>query len=70
MVPTELLGKSTVSVQVAAKVLGIGRNQAYQAAHNGELPTLRIGRRILVPVPALLAMVGLDSAGDPQVAAS
>jgi excisionase family DNA binding protein len=33
--------------------LGIGRNQAYEAAHRGEIPSIRIGKRILVPVAAL-----------------
>ncbi len=46
----------------AANVLGIGRDAAYLAARNGELPTLRMGRRILVPVPKLLALLGADAA--------
>lgn len=38
----------TVSVEVAAQTLGIGRNTAYEAVRRGEIPTIRIGRRILV----------------------
>lgn len=38
----------TVSVVEAAKILGISRNAAYSAVHSGELPSFRIGRRILV----------------------
>jgi excisionase family DNA binding protein len=41
--------QETLSVVDAGKVLGLGRFAAYQAAATGELPTLRIGRRILVP---------------------
>jgi len=37
----------------SAKVLGIGKNQAYEAARRGEIPVIKIGRRILVPVAAL-----------------
>jgi excisionase family DNA binding protein len=38
----------TQTIEEAAKELGIGRNQAYAAAKRGEIPTLRIGKRILV----------------------
>ena len=49
----EAPAKRTISIQEAAKVLGIGRDQAYNAARLGQIPTIRIGRRLLVPVPAL-----------------
>lgn len=51
-------GRATITVDEAASVLRIGRNQAYRAAAQGEIPTLRIGRRLLVSVPKLLAMLG------------
>ena len=38
----------TQTIDEAAKELGIGRNQAYAAARRGEIPTIRIGHRILV----------------------
>lgn len=40
------------------RILGIGKDATYAAARAGEIPTLRFGRRILVPVPKLLAMLG------------
>jgi excisionase family DNA binding protein len=39
----------TVTVEQAAKMLGIGRSSAYEAAKSGQLPTIRIGRRLVVP---------------------
>ena len=39
---------ATMTVDAAAKRLGIGRAQAYQAAHNKQIPTITIGKRILV----------------------
>jgi excisionase family DNA binding protein len=48
----------TQTIEEAAKELGIGRNQAYAAAKRGEIPTLRIGKRILVlkePLKRMLA---------------
>jgi excisionase family DNA binding protein len=38
----------TQTIDEAAKELGIGRNQAYAAARRGDIPTIRIGKRILV----------------------
>ncbi len=45
--------KRTYSIPEVAKVLGIGRTAAYEAARTGEIPTIRIGKRILVPDVAL-----------------
>ena len=50
-------GRSTISVEEAARYLGIGRAAAYLAVKNGELPSLRLGSRILVPVRALLELL-------------
>ena len=51
----------TLTVEEAARALGINRNSAYDAVRNGELPAIRIGRRLLVPKAAfekLLTTVG------------
>ena len=39
----------TISVEDAARVLGLSRGLAYEAARRGELPVIRLGRRLLVP---------------------
>jgi excisionase family DNA binding protein len=39
----------TYTVEEAARLLGISRNSAYEAVRRGELPTIRLGRRILIP---------------------
>lgn len=56
--PTE--GRYMISVLDAAKVLGISRSYAYMMANTGELPAVRLGRRILVPVASLRDLAGLD----------
>jgi Helix-turn-helix domain len=33
--------------------LGIGRNTAYEAARLGQIPVIRVGKRLVVPVAAL-----------------
>jgi excisionase family DNA binding protein len=49
----------TLSVEQAAKLLGVSRSSAYRAAANGQLPTISFGRRLLVPTHRLLEMLGL-----------
>lgn len=44
-------------------MLGIGRQSAYAAARRGEIPTIRIGRLLLVPLARLNELLG-DREGD------
>jgi excisionase family DNA binding protein len=50
--------KATLTIAEAASVLGIGRNSAYAAARQGQLPTVRMGKRLLVPIARLEKMLG------------
>ena len=43
----------TYTVEQAAKLLGISRNSGFEAVRRGDLPAIRIGRRLLVPRAAL-----------------
>jgi excisionase family DNA binding protein len=43
----------TVSVEKAAKLLGISRASAYTYVRAGALPSVRLGTRLLVPKAAL-----------------
>ena len=43
----------TYKIEEAAVLLGIGRNQGYDAAKRGDIPTIKIGKRLLVPKAAL-----------------
>lgn len=46
-----------MTVDEAASALGIGRNLAYEKCRTGEIPTVRIGRRLLVSRAALERML-------------
>jgi excisionase family DNA binding protein len=54
--------KKTVSVPEAGQELGIGRNAAYDAAKRGDIPTIKIGRRLLVPRAALDRLLNGEAA--------
>ena len=47
-----------------AGLLGISRDLAYKMARSGELPTVQLGRRYVVPVPKLLALLGEPSSAS------
>jgi excisionase family DNA binding protein len=43
----------TWTVEEAADLLGISRPSAYAAVNNADIPSIRVGRRLLVPKAAL-----------------
>jgi hypothetical protein len=48
----------TISVPEAGRVyFGLARNAAYEAAHRGDIPVIRIGRMMRVPIVALERML-------------
>ena len=55
--PTPLDQPATMNIETAARVLGIGRQTAYELARQGKLPVLRLGRRLVVPKAALERML-------------
>ncbi|TFD13853.1 DNA-binding protein [Cryobacterium sp. TMT1-2-2] len=59
----ELSERVTVSVEQAGQVLGLSRGAAYNAARRGDIPTLKIGKRLIVSTAQLLAM--LDACAEP-----
>jgi excisionase family DNA binding protein len=54
--------QKTLSVPEAGKQLGLGKNGSYAAAARGEIPVLRFGSRLRVPVVAFEQM--LSEAGS------
>ena len=54
---------ATMTVSQAATLLGISRSSAYECVRLGSIPSLRLGRRIVVPrraIDVLLNSVSLD----------
>ena len=48
----------TLTGEEAARIIGVGRATAYQAVRAGQIPSVRVGRRVLVPRHALFALLG------------
>jgi len=47
----------TLSVQATARMLGLSRASAYEAIRTGQIPSIRFGKRIVVPRVALERML-------------
>jgi excisionase family DNA binding protein len=59
----------TVSIPEAANLVGISPNHAWRLVQTGELPSIRLGRRVLVPRSALVDLVERATARRPAPAA-
>lgn len=58
----------TLSVDEFAVLFGISRGAAFRAVANGEVPHVRLGRRIRIPTALARRMLGLDEIGPPDAA--
>jgi excisionase family DNA binding protein len=63
--PTRL----TWTVEEAAMALGISRAFAYDAVRRGEIPAIKIGRRILIPRSALSCLLESPLGGSDELSA-
>lgn len=49
-----------LTVEQAIRLTQLGRSTVYEALRRGDLPSVRIGRRILIPRRSLMRRLGLD----------
>ena len=56
MIYTEMFRNEpdVLTVPEAAKLLRIGKNQAYELVKNGKISAIKLGKKIIVPKPALV----------------
>jgi excisionase family DNA binding protein len=52
----------TVTVQELAELLGISRNHAFRCVARGEIPSVRMGRRLLIPASFLEELFDANAA--------
>jgi excisionase family DNA binding protein len=50
----------TLSVEHAARLIGVSRSTAYRMVRDGDLQALRVGRRVLVLKKPLMQMLGAE----------
>ena len=56
--------RQTLTVAEAAVLLGISRNSAYKGVSAGVIPSIRVGRRVLVCLPALSRLLEREGKSD------
>ena len=61
----EDLERRILSVDETAEILGVGRATAYGAIRRGELPAVRIGRRLVVPGVAIARLLEEANGSSP-----
>jgi excisionase family DNA binding protein len=49
----------TLRVEEVARLLHVSRSSAYLAVKSGEIPCIRIGKRVVVPTAPVLEMLGI-----------
>lgn len=60
----EKVNSLALSVEEARLQLGLGRNLIYEAIRSKQIPSIRIGRRILIPRAALEKMLARANDGE------
>jgi len=63
--------RQTLSIRQVAAILGISPRHAYDLAKSGELRAIRLGRRVVVPVAEVEALLGrpLEAEEEPPARA-
>jgi hypothetical protein len=56
----KLLRHPTISIPDAGRVLGIGRNAAYDAVKTGVIESIPLGKRRIVPTAPLRKKLGIE----------
>jgi len=53
-----------MTVREAAAMLRVSRGSAYQGVQRSQIPSIRVGKRILIPKAALLRMLEGNTGSD------
>lgn len=58
----------TISVDQVASALGVSRATAYEAVRTGSIPSIRIGKRYVIPTAGVRRLLQLDPPSVPPAA--
>lgn len=63
--PDEILERlrrePTISIPDYARLIGVSRASGYAYAREGQIPTIKVGKRVRVPSAAVLRQLGLSA---------
>ena len=52
--------RQTFTVTEAAEIIGVGRSTLYEFVKSGRVPSLRLGRRVVIPTHVIESMLTLQ----------
>lgn len=58
--------KRCLNVEELAAYLGCGRSMAYELVHRADFPTVRLGRKIVIPFEALQSWLRKQTEGEEE----
>jgi excisionase family DNA binding protein len=50
-----------MTVEEVAELLGFGRTATYDAVRRGEIPCIKVGRKLVIPTAAVRRLLELDA---------
>jgi excisionase family DNA binding protein len=53
-----------MKVELAARALGVSRGAAYEAVKSGDIPSIKIGKRIVVPTAWVRRAMMINGGGQ------
>jgi excisionase family DNA binding protein len=62
-------GRLALTPEEAAQAIGIGRTKIYELLANGRIRSVKVGRRLVVPMSAIDAFLAGNNDGDGHSAA-
>ena len=55
-----LVGRTTINVEELALLYGVSTDSIYDAIRRGEVPHVRVGRRVLIPASPIRRSLGIE----------
>jgi excisionase family DNA binding protein len=57
IIATDPVTRRTLTIAEAAIILGVGRSTLYEHVRSGDVPCVRLGRRVVIPVHVIESML-------------
>lgn len=61
MTDSEILQRTMLTPEEVARILRLSKNGCYTAVARGDIPSVRIGKKIMIPGASLRRMLGIDA---------
>ena len=63
-----MANQKVLTIMEVSRILRLSRNATYEGVWSGDIPSVKVGKRILIPVAGLKAMLGEIDEAQPREA--